>query len=55
MVSVEVFDVLGRTLYNNKNVNQKALNISSITNNSQPLIVKIVLENGETVTKKIIL
>lgn len=55
MVSVEVFDVLGRTLYNNKNVNQKALNISSITNNSQPLILKIVLENGETVTKKIIL
>lgn len=55
MVSVEVFDVLGRTLYNNKNVNEKTLNILSISNNSQPLIVKVVLKNGEAFLKKIIM
>lgn len=55
MVTVEVFDVLGRTIYSNKNVNEKTINISSILSNKQPLVVKVLLKNGEIFTKKIVL
>ena len=55
IVSVQVFDVLGRTIYNNKYVNEKSLQISSITNNKQALIVRVVLEDGATIVKKIMI
>jgi hypothetical protein len=55
IASIQVFDVLGRTIYNNKDVNDKSLNISSIATNKQALIVKVILKNGETFIKKIIL
>ena len=52
--TVEVFDVLGRNMYNNSNVNDKVLNISSIANRNQALFVKITFTTGQSVTKKVI-
>jgi subtilisin-like proprotein convertase family protein len=54
MATVKVYDVLGRTIYNNSNVNDKVLNISSIANRNQALLVKITFTTGQTVTKKVI-
>ena len=54
IAKVEVFDVLGRNVYNNYNVNSKELNISSIANRNQALLVKITFPTGQLVTKKVI-
>jgi len=54
MAKVEVFDVLGRNIYNNSKVNDKVLNISSIANRNQALLVKITFTTGQSVTKKVI-
>jgi subtilisin-like proprotein convertase family protein len=53
--SVQVFDILGRTIYNNKNVNNESLEITSVTSKNQALIVKVILKNGETLVKKIVI
>jgi len=52
--SVEVYDVLGRNIYINKNVNGKELNITSIANINQALLVKVTFTTGQSVTKKVI-
>lgn len=54
ITTVEIFDVLGRNIYNNYNVNDKVLNISSIANRNQALFVKVTFKTGNAVTKKII-
>lgn len=54
IATVEVFDVLGRNVYNNSNVKNKGLTISSIANRNQALFVKITFASGNTVTKKVI-
>ncbi|CAM4437500.1 T9SS sorting signal type C domain-containing protein [Flavobacterium terrigena] len=54
MAKVEVFDILGRNIYNNSKVNDKVLNISSIANRNQALLVKITFTTGQSVTKKVI-
>jgi hypothetical protein len=54
MAKVEVFDVLGRNIYKNNTVNDKALNIASIANRNQALFVKITFATGQSVTKKVI-
>lgn len=54
MRSITVFDVLGRTIFNSNGLNQKEFTISEIAQTQQALIVKIVLENGKTTTKKIV-
>ena len=51
---IVVFDVLGRTLVANDNINQKELVISDVIQSQQALIVKVELKNGKKVTKKII-
>lgn len=52
--SVEAYDVLGKVIYSNKNVNALELVISSITTTNQTLILKVTLENGQQVDKKVI-
>lgn len=51
--NVNVYDALGRLIFENKEVNKNNLNIA-IMENKIPLIVKIVLENGAIMYKKII-
>ena len=52
--SVEAYDILGKVIYSNKNVNALELIISSITSSNQTLIIKITLDNGQQVDKKVI-
>ncbi|WP_395046605.1 T9SS sorting signal type C domain-containing protein, partial [Flavobacterium sp.] len=49
-----VYNVLGQTLATKNNVNRNQYAVSSVMRNSQTLIVKVTLENRQTVIKKII-
>lgn len=51
---VTVFDLLGRTIYNNKNVDSKEISINEITKSQSGLIINVTLENNETKTFKTI-
>ncbi|MCF6131733.1 choice-of-anchor D domain-containing protein [Flavobacterium wongokense] len=52
---VTVYDILGRQLLDAKSIASKDFTTSGITARQQALIVKIKLENGNTITRKIIL
>ena len=52
--SVEVFDLLGRLLFQNNNLGQRLFTISSLQTNKQALFVKVKLMSGQEITKKII-
>lgn len=53
--SIQVYDILGRNIYDNQTLNSKTFAIANLAAKNQTLIVKIKLENGEIVTRKIIL
>ena len=55
ITSITVYDVLGREIYNKDNINFRELNIEEIKPSQQALIIKVVLENGQIVSKKIII
>lgn len=52
---VTVFDILGRQLFESKSIGNKDFTVSNISISQQALIVKIKLENGTIVTRKIVL
>lgn len=52
---VMVYDILGRKIFAKNNINAMELSIKDIILNRQALVVKIVLENGQEISKKIIL
>ena len=52
IATVKLFDVTGREVYQKDGIHEKECSIS-ITNLPQIMIVKITLENGEVVTKKV--
>jgi hypothetical protein len=52
--SITIIDLIGRELYNFKDVKNQLFTIDNVINNNQTLIVKITLTNGITVTKKVI-
>jgi len=51
---VAIFDVLGRKVYDSGAISQYEFAADHIINSQQALIVKVILENGRQVTKKII-
>ncbi|MFE3847058.1 T9SS sorting signal type C domain-containing protein [Flavobacterium sp. LB3P45] len=51
---VQVFDLLGNSIYQKNNVNSNESVITNLAINHQIVLVKIVLQNGKTVTKKIV-
>jgi len=51
---VFVYDLLGRQLFGNKSISNRDFSTSAISARQQALIVKIKLENGTIVTRKII-
>jgi hypothetical protein len=51
---VVVYDVSGKVLYDKKKVNNTELQITNLQSADQVLIVKVILENGFTTTKKIV-
>lgn len=55
MQDVTVYDILGRQLFEAKDVSNNEFSTSAIKAGQQALIVKITLENGTVVTRKIIL
>lgn len=55
IANVEVYDVLGKVIFTKNGIHNKQFNTNQITAAKQALIVKIQLENGEVVVKKIIM
>lgn len=53
--SVVVYDLLGKVLYNNNNVNAAEFTSAPLTAANQVVIVKAKLENGQAVNKKIMM
>lgn len=51
---VLVYDVLGRLLFDSKNIKVNQLSVNNLTITNQALFVKITLANGKTETRKII-
>ena len=51
---VQVFDLLGKLIYQKININNNELAISDLKKSNQVVLVKIVLQNGKTVTNKIV-
>ncbi|WP_433814239.1 T9SS sorting signal type C domain-containing protein [Flavobacterium johnsoniae] len=54
MREVSIFDISGKLLYNNKKVENTEYQISNFQSGNQVLIVKVTLENGNIITKKIV-
>jgi hypothetical protein len=52
--SIEVYDLLGRTLYTNPSINLERFTISSLSPNTATLFLKIKLTNGKQKIAKII-
>ncbi len=51
---VSVFDLLGRAIYQKNKVNSNELTILNLASSQQIILVNVTLQNGQTVTKKII-
>ena len=51
---VQVYDLLGKQIYQKTNVDSNELAIADLVSSHQVLVVKTVLQNGQTITKKII-
>jgi hypothetical protein len=54
IMNVKIYNVLGQLLLNSKSINSNTFETSSIQKNNTTLLVQITLENGVTMTKKII-
>ncbi|MFV5683898.1 T9SS sorting signal type C domain-containing protein [Flavobacterium sp. GB2R13] len=49
-----IFDISGKLLYKKINIDNNKMTILNLTSREQTLLMKIVLKNGQTVTRKII-
>ncbi len=52
--ALTIYDILGRELYQTENINNTAFSINNLMPNHQTLIVKVKLNSGETITRKIL-
>lgn len=50
-----VYDLLGKQIYDKENVNSNEIVLADFVSSNQTLLLKITLQNGKTVTHKIIL
>ena len=51
---VVIYDLLGKQIYQKANVNSNELSIANLVSSHQTLVVKTTLQNGTTVTDKIV-
>jgi hypothetical protein len=51
---VFVYDLLGRQIYKKDKVNSNELTLTNFNSSQQTLLVKVTLQNGKTVTRKVI-
>lgn len=54
LANIEVFDVLGRTVYEHKGTGETTYTLLKNNTSNQPMILKITLANGQTVTRKLV-
>jgi len=54
MDAVAIYDVLGREIFNATDISENELEINSLPSTRQTLIVKIRLQNGQTISRKIV-
>lgn len=52
--SIQIHNVLGQLLVNQKNVNADTFEINTLQKNKAPLIIQVTLENGKKINKKLI-
>ena len=52
--SITVYDVLGKNIFSKEGINQNDYSFSNIIRTNSVKIVTVILQNGETVTKKIV-
>jgi hypothetical protein len=52
--SIQIHNVLGQLLVNQKNVNADTFEINTLQKNKEPLIIQVTLENGKKIAKKLI-
>jgi trimeric autotransporter adhesin len=52
--SVVVYDLLGKVMFVNNNVNAQEMTTSALTASNQVVIVKATLENGQAINKKVL-
>ena len=52
--SFEIYDVLGKQIVSKNNINNKEYVVSGLTSSNQSLIVRLVLEDGRQITKKVV-
>ncbi|WP_374399809.1 GEVED domain-containing protein [Flavobacterium sp.] len=52
--SVQIHNVLGQLLVNEKNISSESFEINTLQKNNAPLIIQVTLENGKKVSKKLI-
>lgn len=54
IIELNIFDILGRTIYKNKNINSKSLLIETLQPSKSALFLKIKLADGSFKVAKII-
>jgi len=54
-MAYSVFDITGKLFYRNQKIETLQLEINSIQSGTQILLVKTTVENGSTITKKVLL
>jgi hypothetical protein len=52
--SISVFDILGRSVFSQKNINSDSFEITNVVSVQQALIIKITLNNGTIINKKVV-
>lgn len=52
--SVQIHNVLGQLLVNEKNISSESFEINTLQKNKAPLIIQVTLENGKKIAKKLI-
>ncbi|ESU29456.1 hypothetical protein FLJC2902T_08600 [Flavobacterium limnosediminis JC2902] len=55
ITSIEVHDLTGKSVYSKKGINTNEFNTDAIPASSQMLIVKVTLDNKQTLTKKVLI
>lgn len=53
--SITVYDILGRLIFEKDNINNNDFSVGNIKATQQALIIKTTLENGQVVTRKMVL
>lgn len=51
---VAIYDMLGRQIYQKENVDSNEFSIANLVSSRQTLVVKVMLQNGKMISKKII-